>query len=1177
LFPLALICYAASHMFSLEMPVAPPAEAIDSEEHHPVQPEPEWRSKEKERPADLERRFHQKLAEYRRILPLTPREMQYKDKRSELLHNRIQLQVDKIFRARDGDKKLPPAESLDLFALLSVVEEIRKPKQFTASWEQALTALQIVHPTEHTIQKIQMRTGEGKTFVITMAAIWSAKHDRVVQIHTDKQVNVEEALREYSGLYRILDVAVGKYEKSHLRKEHTLAVRYGVWSDFGHEHLLRRNEIERVTYELEKIKKNAVTLTPEQTATAEELEKYLNFLKASQRVHKAIVDEGDKIAFKGESTMIISTESEVPYSDEEKMEFSLVDKLLLKDPPKDFAPKMGQLLFDDKEKGRTLYSISAAPHIIGQDKPKDTITPVANYVEADSQNLFLRTRAALTENAQLLSSVLPYITETNFQAGEESFVFSPEAKQRVLQYLKGVSHMREARGTPPLLELEDWQEIAQRFGPIPRKVLFHYILSEPQVFPLKTEVIAQLKRSALQQPNTPLSEREWQSVEAALPNAQVRLTMLLMGRVVDQKWSDLFTEFVVEALKVRYAMKENSDYTVERDKKGQKKVVILTQGKEPGVGKQYSRPTKELMALYLDMPLPPPDETLDEMTPDYFYEMLLDQEPEYDDGIETEVTALSGTMKNPDFVAQSEGKGVREWLPIRTFSSREHKLHAVVRHIETFSDKPILLCVRDPRELQYFTDKLAKGHQALKVLTARNTDEAGTLIRDAKPGTIVLLQLTARGLNLGSNHSFKHAHVIISEYNQDADEDIQAGGRVGDKRDSGKVVKFTSFEDEVAQKRFDARPDLAEKFNNKAEALDEKYVQVRERIEAIVTRHLPEAATWNWEWPETLGELVAEVQLMSERARDPAPAGSQAQSQREQPLPLWRNLFNTEFRFDQKYVWLQQYASQLHPLLKQYGNFSAAFEKQMQYQQDIHRRENEQQRQERLTQDPILQTLRKVIMTPDAQTELGGRIAQIEYPLRRRMWIELIQVGEDLYRQSSQEVQRPFAFSERPFMEQKKDRYAKFLTDILQEWVTEIEEEQDLQNEYVTSIRNRPFTLSSSFELPEHFEELPNFISSHEEEMLTRFVRLDGRRNSDRSLHVRQKQRKQEKLQQELDEYYQLPIGQRVLYQYLIDETDQDRLRAAHELADSITSLFQKKAQLEQARTVRLRKQAATL
>jgi hypothetical protein len=955
---------------------------------------------------------------------------------------------------RQGNPKTNMRNAARLCALVSCVQE-RLASRHVSNWEQAAAALHILFTsTPGEVQRIMMGTGEGKTFTIAMASIWRVLHGEQVMIHTDKATNVTQSYNSMKSLYEAFDVksdymkdeentlyeGYSAYrQNSELRKEPR--VLYGVWSQHVHLYLQRMLEIARWEATLRgegRIQRDGQEPAPN-AAQIQELERRIFWLNHILQPDMVVADEGDVSVDMEFSEAIITVPEMESFSDVDQSELWLIWKALNSEQTTETFERISEAIGIPADVVEKKFRLVTERVVEGQQNEDASDIQTATGREIDLDRVYL---AKLCESLVTGGFLQELLLQGESRWDEFSAELPTSLTRKDLQDVLG--ELTEMLSNGPVI---DWQHL-DLYLPPPQDVDVSYFFSQDHPLFNLTDVAKEfpILREWMTDPNIVDQPNVWRDrvrtlseepdVISILDNLPQQLRISRFIAVLEPVWRSVFQRYIGEVLKVKDRMVEGNDYQrievdVETERGPEKEIQIEVLGADrlPQPGKQFNEVRQVFLHLKHDLPFPNGQRTTASMLPATWYELMAQR------GVD--LTSISGSQDFPDYVVPSTGEGVTEILRTRMFVDKATKLRGIVDYVKTLKDRPVLLCAQDLEELQPLYEQLTAvlGSKKVIVLDATKADQANDVVSSLGPGKVLLLQISARGLDFGKlledqdEHSFTGGVVINASQLADPHTQQQLEGRLGGKRPSGQVVTFTALDDGVAQSRYEFRPDLSVERTELLKSLEEKYAKLRQKTE-------------NWsspalQWPDTFSEAVNAFTAWQE-------THNKNNAEELEKAPMWIRLLNRDRTLHISYREIMSRVDTIWQLYtNDYEKLRVAHLKSLEYQQDLNLREMYDQRRQQMIIDRAVQTVWRIMLRPDQTTPLGKVVSALAYEDRIQLMSRIFDEASDLYPISIKDVRGKYAGSR----VEDEVFFSQFLTD-LTEQITHWVELEQISQEY---------------------------------------------------------------------------------------------------------------------------------
>lgn len=983
---------------------------------------------------------------------------------------------------KEGGREL--ATATKFFALATAAEVIRTKDHHQQNWEQTAAALHIVFPYSSVEpQRIQMATGEGKTFTIALASLWKALHGEFVTIHTDKKANVDQSISKTSELYEIFGVSYGKiadaeamgadYEKflnGQPPYEHLPLIRYGVWGQGIHEYLSRQQLIFKYEAALRGDRFEQFgggTLRPQMV---KQVEAALAYQKRLLLPDVLPIDEGDLSLDMEESPVVLSAPDEEGFSRVAEAEYRLAWQLFADQQPASGGQPgtldyISTALDYDRAAVEQQYKVESVRQVEGLGEKDDRYAVTAEGVDLLAETFYLAKLVEATVVPSMLVQVLEFVQlQQREGTGREPPLPAPSLK-RVLEIAQAA-----ADGTQPM----DWQAVADALPPLQRQQLREFFSDQNPVFTYQEirDDSPELQK-LLSQKDAQLGEQDWQTLRQLFgknfDQLLQRLAIVRLIGVVQQVWQPLFSKYSNDIFTTRYLMNEGDDYQFETVKEDEgdgdevQKAVLLGSDRQPQPGKELQDNYQVFLHLKHGLDMPHAQKTIAQIMPITWYQMAARRG--------TEVSSISGTQDEPDYVVESTGTSSVEVLPTRVLGNKQQKLRAITQYAELHADAPILLCAQDFDELQALEAALGElpGRQ-LELLDAAHAGEAADKVPKLQAGMILLLQITARGLDFGrllddgTGHTFENGLIISATPLPDPHQQRQMEGRLGGKRPSGRVVTFTSLDDKVAQQYYLISPKTSKRRHQEMAALDSAY-------SAAIAAELFEQDAIELDWPQSLSEAMVAVEGWEEAVATAEQAGTDA----PEP-PLWMELLLGEPTLPTE---LQELSERLRPrlraLIHRYDALRRGQIKDIERQQNNNLKKMYESRREQMVIDVVVQNLWQEIMNPTPETPLGKVLFPLTFEQRQALVERMFEEANLLYPLSVHQIKED---SQASHDTKERTRMAQFMKDLSERVVMWVETEQMEQDYAALLQRNKDLTLP--FDLPDSLHQLPEWLEQNQ-------------------------------------------------------------------------------------------------
>lgn len=897
----------------------------------------------------------------------------------------------------------PITSATEFMALVSAVEG-KRSRRHSVNWEQAAAALHIVFPYEkREIQRILMATGEGKTFTIAMAALWKAHLGETVTIHTDKQANVEQSHRATAELYALFGVEsaqalsaeqAGPEYMNYLNGEMP-AVRYGVWSQFMHESLVRQS----IVYEAKALLRGDLASQREgkvRLASPDGINKLIAHHEKYLIPDTVIGDEGDVSVDLEASPVVLSQESGETLSESDVAELQLAWELFDNQDPAALQ-RIAEATGFPLEKIQEKYAIAPIERVEGDDLEEDVLAVTANRVVVATEYVFFAKMFEMSATPAQLTEVL-------------DLAIAQHASSLPTETLR---KLREAALSAQEGQL-NWQKVAEAL-PVPTRSELRTFLSDQNPILSYSKVVEthpELKR--VMRGDGTLSEVDNDVLKSVfgseLPLFQQRLTFFRVLAFVQQVCEPLFIHYNHDVTNVRYMLEEGNDYQIEQYEDGAE-IVVLSEDRQPQPGKQFEDNVQAFIQLKHGLPISVGQQTVGQIMPVTWYYSRSRQG--------SEVTSISGTQENPNYVVELTGTSRVEELPPRVFEHREQKLRAIVKYVQDRGDAPILLCAQDYSEWKALADALENTpDRELIKLDADHAEDSYELVPQLSKGKILLLQITSRGLDFGRlneemKHSFENGVIIGSGPLKDSHQEDQRRGRLGNKRPEGEVVLFTSLDDEVAQQFYLISPKTREQRAKEFSQLEVRYQQL-----------VASPALSRLEWPTSFAEAMAEVDMWLEKDETVS-------------LPTWVQIIvgdqaiSAEMR-----PHMESLTSKWKALIRRYEALREGHSSTIDRQQQNNMRRAFESRREQMTIDVVVQNIWQRVMSPTESTPLEAAVRPLRHEQRKQLMVRIFDEAEMIYTTSKLKVKPDQQESATHNEERKMNQFMRDFTEQIIDWIT---------------------------------------------------------------------------------------------------------------------------------------------
>lgn len=981
---------------------------------------------------------------------------------------------------KEGGSEL--AIATKFFALATAVEVIRTKDQHQQNWEQAAAALHIIFPySSREPQRIQMATGEGKTFTIALASLWKALQGEFVTVHTDKKANVDQSISKTSELYEIFGVSYGsiadaetmgadyeKYLNGQPPYDHLPLIRYGVWGQGIHEYLSRQQLIFKYEAALRGDRFEQFgggTLRPEM---APHVEAALAYQKRLLLPDVLPIDEGDLSLDMEESPVVLAGPDVEGFSAVELAEYRLAWQFFADQQPAQ-GDRPGTLdyistaLDYDRAAVERQYKVEPVRQVEGLGKKDDRYAVTAEGVDLLPETFYLAKLVEATVVPSMLVQVLEFTQLQQREGAGGEPPLPPESIKKVLEIAQTA-----ATNTEPI----NWSAVAAALPPLRREQLQQFFSDQNPVFAYRGILDGSPElRQLLQEPNPQLDEHDWQTLRQLFgknfDQLVQRLTIVRLIEVIQPIWELLFSKYSNDIFTTRYLMNEGDDYQFEtlENAEGQERqeVVLLGADRQPQPGKELQDNYQVFLHLKHGLEMPLAQKTIAQIMPITWYQMAARHG--------TEVSSISGTQDEPDYVVESTGKSSVEVLPTRVLGNKEEKLRAIAQYAEMHAQSPILLCAQDVDELKVLEAALnALPGRQLELLDAAHAGEAAEKVPKLQAGMILLLQITARGLdfgrllNDGQGHTFENGLIISAAPLPDPHQQRQMEGRLGGKRPSGRVVTFTSLDDKVAQQYYLISPKTSQRRHTQMTELNRAYSDA-------ISAELFEEDTLELDWPKSFSEAMVAVEAWEE-----AVALAEKSETTPPAPPLWMELLLGESTRSPE---LQELSERLQPrfraLIHRYDALRRSQIKDLERQQNNNLKKMYESRREQMVIDVVVQNLWQEIMNPTAETPLGKKLLPLTFEQRQALVERVFDEAHLLYPLSLYQIKEDAQASRATKEETRMAQFMKDLSEQVSIWVDTEQTEQD----YVALLQ-RNKELTPPFDLPESVHQLPEWLEQNQ-------------------------------------------------------------------------------------------------
>lgn len=928
-------------------------------------------------------------------------------------------------------------------ALVTAVESCRRPSH-TPNWEQAIAALRmILPPSPGELQRIQMAPGEGKTFTITMAALWQAKHGWPVTVHTDKPVNVEQSYRSSEPLYRLFGVSVAPLETpvtagpaylDYLKMELPL-VRYGVWSQFMHEGLVRQLLI----YQLEAIRRGELTAQRQGQAVLlppqrQELERQLAIQQRYLRPPVVISDEGDIPVDQEATTVVLSRESEEPYTPAQLAELSLAWQLFADQQPTAIARMAAATGYHSTELTQA-YQVDPVESVAGDDTVDELELVTKVGVVLAPEKFFFAKILETATTPTLLRQVLAY-------AELQQTAEPPLPLPWPLDTLRQLSTQLPVTDSDEL----DWDALGGLLPPVTHAELQAFLAPTNPLFRFST-ADRQDPRLAEVTPDdqAPVTAAEWQRLASdyqdRFPRFRQRLTVYRLQQLVQSLLEPLFIHYNAEAWRAKYMLQEGNHYQLVTEQE-QPQIVVLGEDRQPEYGKEFSQVTQAFIQLKHGLPVTANQVTVGQILPQTWYHLRVSQG--------SQVSSISGSQLEADYTVERTGRSTVTELSPRFYPDQSAKLAAIVGYVQQRADAPILLCAEDYQEWTALHQQLTAAGTEVIAIAARNADEAYTKVAELAAGKVLLIQITVRGLDFGrleaDGHTFANGVIINAAPLGNQQQDLQLRGRLGNKRPSGEFVQFMAADDRVIQQAHLRQPELFTVWQTGFTQLERAYQQLQ------AAHPLPAGASWPADVVAALTQLDA--------YREAAGRGHQP----DQPLPpppVWLSW------------WLQDPAAQR--LADRYDQLRHRYQDQVRQQQQVNQERLAAVRRQELVVDLVVQTLWGQVMRPDDATKLAAAVRSLSYEERERLMERVFDQAAELYGVAVHAVRPDSQESTDHLVERQRAAFLKYMEERILDWLAEAQ----LAAAYQELRWQLTRTAALPTPLPPDVSQLPAWLAEH--------------------------------------------------------------------------------------------------
>jgi len=973
------------------------------------------------------------------------------------------------------------AAATEFFALVSAIEEARTGHHHPA-WEQAAAALYVCYcHQEPEIQSILMAPGEGKTFMICLANVWRVLSGVPVDVYTDKQANVEQSFSETQALYKLLGIESEKimtrvqltekdylhylmqmddYQKFKTDRAHLPwpKVRYGVWSNFIHEYLARQDKIAVLEAVLAK-DTDFQRSQPEEAArhySAETLTSFqaeLDWLNQIVFPGAVIVDEGDAITH-FETSPVIETEMLTqPYDEQQTAELELMWRLL-----------------GEKQNPQTLHKISSATGFSAADVERNF-----QLEEQDVPQGFADPAVAISHTPVSTDVAL----EKVYVAKLLEIVVEP-SRLKELAALVGVDQdllvIAQAAATAEMTSTRevDWTALTQALSPAERQDLRVLMDANNPIFNFSPLLRTSPKVNAmLALPNPVVTPQEWQALESYVPNIRQLVTVARVVEIADELYQQLFSQYSAAIFQIRSGYVLGDNYRIVSGDDGQQTIEVIGDDRQPQPGKQFHELRNVFLHLKHGLPLPRGQKVHSRILPITWFTQLVHQQ--------IAVTSVSGSQDHPDYVVNQTGAAEAVTHRMRVFPDQDQKKAAIVELALRSKNRPVLICAQDKAELDFYKEQLRerRGQEIIEV-TANEATQSGNLVPQLEKGKVLLLQITARGLNIGRlihdemtgkmTHSFEDGVLIIANAPPEAHARTQLRGRLGNRRANGEIFEFDALDGETGQERYAVRKDLSVERHQKFAQLEQIFqsiVQQTEKFPSIETGTRPV-----WNWPPHFAAAMELVDVWEESDQAVSVQAS-----------LWMALFSRDVQIPQLFKpWVKELRPTAQQLRQEYEKIRNGHVRSVEYQQQLNIEEMFQTQREQLTIDQAIQTVRNVLLHPTADTPLGQEAKLLAYEERLSIMEIVFDQADLLYPISTRDIQNQGGGKRTQAAIQER-KLAKFLKD-LSEWTRDWLTEKRLNKEYsavrteILADKNLPQEMFAG--LPEQVADLGKWLENLE-------------------------------------------------------------------------------------------------
>jgi len=969
---------------------------------------------------------------------------------TENLSQEVPKLVIDILEAKSSKSEIEQATTF--FALATAVESLRSPSH-APTWQQAEAALHMVFPYQEGVpQRIQMATGEGKTFAIAIASLWEAAQGKFVTVHTDKYANVEQSHSKMSGLFELFQVShgevqdslalgadYGKYLNGLPPHQELPKIRYGTWSQSMHEYLARQ----QVIFTAEAFLRGDMQVLRRGAQLSEagrgQLQESLEYQKKMIVPGFIPVDEGDLSLDMEESPVVIAS-PDIELSPRERDELALAWELFDdQQPTLDGVPgtveQIATAVQMDVEAVRQRFEVIPKVTVEGMASEDERKSITSQGVDLQWETFHLSKLLEATVVPEKLSQILKLLL-LQYQDGQ--LVRSPLPLQNVHRLIE----LADASAATHQL---DWAAVNEALPALNYQELRAFFSAENMVLNYQ-EVLRQNPelRTLLKKEQGEVTQEDLQLLKETFTDFPQLLQRIIVNRlmdVVNVVWEPMMSRYSHDILSVKYLMNEGDDYQFEEvlDDQGEahKEAVILGPDRQPQPGKQFQGNIQAFVHLKHDMELPTPEKTIAQIMPMTWYQMMARRG--------AVVPSLSGTQDEPDFIVESTGTSQVEVLDTRVFENQQQKLRAIAKYVDRRKDVPILLCAQNYTEMKQLEELLRKlSGRDLVVLDAQHASEANQLVPRLEKGKILLLQITARGLDFGhlledgAGHSFEDGLIISANQLPDTHQQKQMEGRLGGKRPSGSVVTFTALDDGLAQELYSHSPELAQKRHEKMAELEHAYGQLKAQNNVT-------------QWPESLAEAVMEI-VTWEETHQPTDRGQ----------PFWMRIAT--------------YSKDFQQLTTRLEDLQARHVRDLEKQQESNLHERYEARRRQMTIDVVIQNLWMTIMSPTAETPLGKVMLPLTHEQRQAVIERVFDEAAYLYPLSAQQVKEDSLASTATKERAKMAQFMKDLVDRITMWI----ELENMEKRYNKLVKVGSM-LTDTVVLPDAVTDLSDWLKINDE------------------------------------------------------------------------------------------------